>query len=219
MRSFTAASIRFAVLSLAALVLTSARAPGQHVVGLTVVKNCPVFAAPGSVFQCTFTVQNVDPDHGVFNLSVVNEVPYPAGTTSAVDRIRFDEPTTVLGPAGTESDTCSGGLTETAPACQSVDSFFVDQIRATGLDEGTSQAVNGSTVAAVFIQACTPTPAPPTNTPTNTPTPVPPTNTPTNTPTPTPTMTPTPTSGPPLPTRVPTHAGRPTPKPTKTPRP
>lgn len=207
MRSFTAARIRFAVLALAALFLASARAPGQHVVGLTVVKNCPVFAAPGSVFQCTFSVQNHDSEHGVFNLSVVNEVPYPAGTTSAVDCVRFDEPTTVLGPAGTESDTCSGGLTETAPACQSVDSFFVDQIRATGLDEGTSQAVNGSTTAAVLIPACTPTPAPPTNTPTNTPTP-------------TPTITPTPTNGPPpLPTQAPPHAGRPTPKPTKTPKP
>ena len=202
-------------LALAIGFLLTSVASAQHISGLTLQKSCPVIADPGSTFQCTFTVLNNDPEHGVFSLSVVNEVPFPAGTTSAVDCIRFGEPTTVLGPAGTESDTCSGGFTETAPAnCQSVNSFLVDQIRATGIDEGTSITVNGSASVAVVIVPCTPTPAPPTNTPT----PVPPTNTPT--PTPTPTITPTPTHGaPPLPTQAPPHAGRPTPKPTKTPKP
>ena len=187
------------------LFFLSASAIAQvHVTGMAITKTCPVYAVAGSAFQCTFTIQNQDVDHGIINLSVTNTVPDPGGTTSAVSCLQEGVPVTTLGPIGSATDTCAGSASETAPACGSTETMLVDRIRASGFDEGIpALPVNGEAAAAVLILACTPTP-----------TPAPPTNTPT------PTVTPTPTHGPPpLPTQVPPHAGRPTPKPTKTPKP
>ena len=205
LNGFSTGSVLLA--SAVGLLLTSF-ASAQHQTGMTVLKSCPVNAAAGSTFQCTFSIRNEDRDHGIINLSVTNTVPYPGGTTSAVSCEQSGIPVTTLGPRDSATDTCSGVASETAPACGSTDTMLQDEIRASGFDEGIpTLPVNGSTIVAVVILACTPTPAPPTATPTPTVTP-------------TPTITPTPTHGaPPLPTQAPPQAGRPTPKPTKTPKP
>ncbi len=51
--------------------------------GLAITKNCPPTVPPGSGFQCTFTVQNLDPANTVNTLAVTNTVPFPGGTTIA----------------------------------------------------------------------------------------------------------------------------------------
>ena len=197
-----------------------------HFNGLSVIKTCPAFVAPGSVFQCTFSVQNFDDQHGVVSLSTQNTVPYPGGSTSATLCTQGGLPVTILGTFGSDSDTCTGSVTETAPACGAGDAFFADRVRADGQDEGTGEFVNGTGSSAVLVQACTPTPGPPTNTPTPIPTDTPTpalTDTPTHTPTdtPTPTTTPTPTATYTRTPGPPPFAGTPlprTPRATKTPK-
>jgi hypothetical protein len=139
---------------------------------------------PGSAFQCTFTVQNLDPVGSVTNLVVTNQVPLPGGPITPVNCNQAGSPVTTLGPNGTPTDTCGGGIDETAPPCGPTNFNFTDQVSATGTDGG---PVSASTTNSVQILACTPTPTnTPINTPTNTPTSTAtPTNTPPETPPPT----------------------------------
>jgi hypothetical protein len=171
------------------LSLSSDSLLGQAITGLAVLKTCP--SAPqnaGSTIQCTFSVQNQDPANTVINLAVTNQAPFPGGPIVSTSCTQGGSAVTTLGANGTATDTCTGTVNETAPACTSADTFFADRVSATGTDTGASLAVNGAASNAVIIAACTPTP---TNTPVNTPT-----NTPVNTPT----NTPPPTVAPPVPT-------------------
>jgi hypothetical protein len=194
-----------------------------------VTKSCLAAADPGSIFTCTFTVQNLDPDNSVINVLVTNTVPFPGGTTTPVQCFQGITAVTVLAHHGAAggADTCQGSVDETAPACTGSNFFVTDEIDASGTDQGAQQPVSGSATQAVLIHACTPTPTAtrtasptPTRTPTWTPSRTPtitptttqtptrtPTNTPTNTPTVTPTNTPTPT---PTPTATPTNFPTPT---------
>ena len=166
---------------------------GQHITGVNIIKDCPLFVAPGVPFNCTYSLQNQDAAHGVANLAVTNQVPDPGGPILAIDCTQGGTPVTSLGANGTVTDTCVGTIPETAPPCGSTDAQFIDTIRATGTDAGVpALTVSGTTQNGPVIPACTPTP-----TPTPTGTVVPPTAT--NTPT----VTNTPSEGPPPPT-VPT---------------
>ena len=42
---------------------------GQHVTGFNIQKSCPITVPPGSNFNCTFSLQNQDTQHGVINLA------------------------------------------------------------------------------------------------------------------------------------------------------
>jgi hypothetical protein len=151
---------------------------GQVVTGISVIKTCPgVPIAPGTSFQCTYTAQNQDAVSSVINLAVTNQAPFPGGPITSVACNQGATAVTTLGPNGTATDTCGGSITETAPPCGPTNTFFQDQVAATGTDTGNGLPVAGVATNAVAILACTPTP-----TPTNTPTGVPPTSTPTNTP-------------------------------------
>ena len=172
---------------------------GQHVTGFLLDKTCPSApVAPGSTFNCTYTLTNQDTQHGVINLAVTNQAPFPGGPVVSIACTQAGSPVTTLGVNGTPTDTCTGSAQETAPGCAATDTFFNDLVSASGEDAGVAGlTISGSASNAVVILACTPTPTP-TNTPTNTPTGTPP---PTNTPTNTPTFTPPPnTPPPPVPT-------------------
>ncbi len=157
---------------------------GQHVTGFILDKTCPSLpVAPGSTFDCTYTLTNQDNQHGVNNLAVTNQAPFPGGPVVPIDCLQAGSPVTSLGVNGTLTDTCTGSATETAPGCGATNIFFADEISADGVDAGVpGLPISASATNAVLILACTPTPTP-TNTPTNTPIDTPtPTNTPTNTP-------------------------------------
>ena len=154
----------------------------QTTSGFNISKTCPSTpVAPGSMFTCTFSVQNNDPVDATTNLSVTNTVPCPnpptctGGTTSAVPCTGGTSATS-LAPKGTAGDTCTGSIQETAPACGATNINFRDQIVASGT-QGTNTPIS-TTNNSVTILACTPTP---TNPPINTPTPTR-TSTPTATP-------------------------------------
>jgi hypothetical protein len=152
---------------------------GQHVTGFILDKTCPsVPVAPGSTFNCTYTLTNQDTLHGVISLVVTNQAPFPGGPIAPIDCTQGGVAVTSLGVNGTLTDTCTGSAQETAPGCGSTNTFFNDEIAATGEDAGIAGLpISASATNAVVILACTPTP---TNTPINTPT-----NTPINSPTPT----------------------------------
>ena len=164
---------------------------GQVTTGLGAHKGCPPSVPPGSAFQCTFTVHN-EGNGAVTNLVVTNQVPFPGGPITPQNCNQGGIPVTSLGAFGTPTDTCTGTIDETAPACGPAPFDFNDQLVASATQGGFPVAA--TTANSTQILACTPTPTnTPTPTPTNTPTP-----TPTNTPTPTPTNTPTPTQVPTL---------------------
>jgi len=151
-----------------------------HTTGIPTTKTCPATAAPGSQITCTYLVTNVDTQHGVINLAVTNQVPFPGGPIVPIDCLQAGSPVTTLGAAGSGTESCGGDVLETAPPCDPAGNvFFTDRVSATGEDAGvTGLPVDGAASGSVLILACTPTP---TNTPINTPTNTPP-NTPTNTP-------------------------------------
>lgn len=171
---------------------------GQHTTGFNASKTCPLQPVPaGSSFNCTFSITNQDPQHGVINLAVTNQVPFPGGPITPVSCTQNGSPVTTLGAAGTVTDTCTGTIPETAPACGPQNIFFSDHIEVTGEDAGVpGLPVQSGNTNSVTILACTPTPTP---TATNTPTTIA-TDTPTNTPTNTVTNTPVTTAPPPVPT-------------------
>ncbi len=84
--------------------------------GLAVTKAC-LEGKSGKATRCTFTVQNLDPLHSVTNLTVLNVHPvfpvhsqfWPCGAAAP----------TVLGPAGSATDRCTGSLNEILDICDS----------------------------------------------------------------------------------------------------
>jgi hypothetical protein len=138
----------------------------QFIHALSIEKACPGPdpVPPGTMFQCTFSVQNQDPDNSVNTLAVTNTVPFPGGVTTAVPCNQDGVAVTVLGPLGSPTDTCTGAVNETAPACSGGTDFpFADQITVTGIDEnncptctGTPAPVSGSVTGVVLIDCCPP---------------------------------------------------------------
>ncbi len=165
-----------------------------HTTGLAVTKTCPNSAIQGDTVKCTIQIQNLDLLHGVLELTVQNQVPFPGGPTSSVSGCA-----TSLAKNGDAGDTTSCDVMETLnESCPSGTSMDVtDRVVATGEDAGvTNLQVEGSITNSISVTCNTPTP---TGSPTETPTP---TNTATVTNTPTitntPTVTPTPTDTPPI---------------------
>ena len=111
------ASLLLAFVSQVKAQATPTPTPGTTTTGFAVTKSCLSAADPGSVFTCTFTVQNLDPDNSVSNLLVTNTYPFPGGTTAAVPCFQGITAVTVLAPHGApgEADTCQGSVDETAP--------------------------------------------------------------------------------------------------------
>src|SRR6266511_3259617 len=121
--------------------------------GLAITKTCPPQEPPSTLFQCTYTIQNQDPDNTVINLAVTNEVPFPGGSPVAVPCLVAGSPVTTLQPLGVAGDTCGGTIDETSPPCDPAGSvLFMDQVAATGTDTnsgGTPLPVTGSTTNVV----------------------------------------------------------------------
>jgi hypothetical protein len=142
---------------LAAILLAPATARAGFV-GVLVTKSCP--AAPvtsGTTFQCTFSVQNTDPNHGVNTLVVTNTVPYPGGVTTTVPCNQGGFEVNALAPLGALGDTCTGVVEETAPFCSGADIFFSDQIVVTGfigIPGGAPIPFSNSVVNGVFVHCC-----------------------------------------------------------------
>jgi hypothetical protein len=132
-------------------------------VGVLVTKSCP--AAPvtsGTTFQCTFSVQNTDPNHGVNTLVVTNTVPCSdpptctGGVTTTVPCNQGGVEVTALAPLGFAADTCTGAVEETAPFCSGTDIFFTDQIVVTGIIEIPDAPIpfSNSVVNGVMVNCC-----------------------------------------------------------------
>src|SRR5204863_528780 len=105
-------------------------------VGIAVTKSCPATAAPNSVFTCTFSVQNLDPGNDVLSLSVKNRVPLPGGSAVAVQCKQGGVQVFALGPNGGATDTCTGSVDESTPACAATSTNFADRVSASGSDTG-----------------------------------------------------------------------------------
>jgi hypothetical protein len=208
-------------------------------VHLAMTKTCPGSVAPGATFACTFTITNQDNTlyAYVYNLTVTNQPSFGplvhvpcyqtrSGVPVDVTALPFvsdawTQPLTAaaLGPKGDTGaigSSCSGLVTETAPACPTRN--ISDTMRSFGKELlSFFQPTAGDAFVNVPISC---PPDTPTNTPTpmNTITPGGPTLTPTLTPTVTRTPTPTRTA---TPTRTPTPITTPTstrtPRPTRTP--
>lgn len=137
-----------------------------HTTGLSVTKTCPPADMPvaqGAMFQCTFIIENQDPDHAVNITSITNTYPWISagnpgnGPTVAVQCLQGMAPVTSLGPLGSATDSCSGSVTETAPDdCNPADRQVNDRIAISGTDADTGQfaglpasgsATNGPIVA------------------------------------------------------------------------
>jgi hypothetical protein len=74
--------------------------PGTTTTGIGVSKSCPPLAASGSIFTCTFTVQNLDPANTVTGLVVTDTVPSPGGVTTTVPCFQIVTAVTTLAPLG-----------------------------------------------------------------------------------------------------------------------
>lgn len=164
-----------------ALGLNAAIAFAQNQPELAVTKTCPTVIPPGVLFTCIFTIQNLDPANAVNDLAVNDTVPFPGGTPVAVPCLYLGTPETTLQPFGTQGDTCSGTVEETA-GCG--DTVLVDRVTATGTATD-GRAVSGTGDGSVRIIGCPP--PTPTATPAKTPT-----SAPTSTLTGTPAATPVP---------------------------
>jgi hypothetical protein len=132
----------------------------------------PAPVPPGTVFECTFVIQNLDPNNNVISLSVTDTVPFPGGSPFPVPCFLLDpnsglptgSPVTTLAPSGTidpasgiHTDTCGGTISQTAPDCGGTDLLFFDRVDFTGVDVnggGTPVPVSGNSVSAVLIAAC-----------------------------------------------------------------
>ena len=138
---------------------TPSPTPHSTTTGLAVSKTCPAQPVPpGTLYTCTFLVQNLDPDNTVTGLAVT-ETPQ-GGVARAVPCNFNGHPVTTLAPSGTAGDTCTGSVQETAPGCTGSVRYFTDLIAATGTDSGSNGPVFSSGGGAVQIPACTPTPTP-----------------------------------------------------------
>jgi slime mold repeat-containing protein len=126
---------------LGALALAPAGVFAQvHTTGLPVTKSCPPTADPGTQYNCTFTVNNADDQHGVINLLVQDTNPFPGGTPVTIDCLQGGLAVTTLGAAGSGTESCGGTIPETAPFnCSGTNAFNQDQVAATGNDADTGQ--------------------------------------------------------------------------------
>jgi cysteine-rich repeat protein len=199
--------VRVALLLSTFAALLSATSASAHTTGLTVTKSCPVVANQGAVVTCRITVENRDPDHGVTNLQVTDQVPFPGGpvlpATGCATSLAPSDGTPDAGADFTSCefeqhlDTCSGTVSSVRDlaAASAVDADPVPVPNGFG-----GLRVGGTTSNSVLVVCYTPTPTytstkTPTATPTRTPTSTP-TSTSTSTPTATPTATATPTRTP-----------------------
>jgi hypothetical protein len=114
-----------------------------HTTGFNMTKSCPTVVLSGASFQCSVTLANNDDQHGVINLVVTNQVPFPGGPTTNLDcRQPFDPAdcaagsvVTTLGVKGTPTESCGACIPETAPNnCTESNISFVDEVRAAGTD-------------------------------------------------------------------------------------
>ena len=152
-------------LSMLLPLLFASAASAQTTAGIVVTKTCPnSFITPGATFQCSGTVQNLDPANTVVGLVVVNTP--QESSSAAIPCLIGGNAVTTLQPKGTPGDTCSYIALETAPACNATTRFFTDIVDASGTDSGTNLPVTGFASGFVQIPPCTPTPN---GTPTNTP--------------------------------------------------
>jgi hypothetical protein len=106
----------------------------QHVTGLALTKSCPSTANQGDTVECTVTVENQDPDHGVLNLVITNQVPFPGGSITQVSGcaavLAAHDITNGSGP-----DFTSCTFNETLDlACSGVSIAVVDQVQVEGVD-------------------------------------------------------------------------------------
>jgi len=141
------------------MILTTQDLAQAQNIGVAIAKTCPGPAPvpPGTAFQCTFAVQNQDPNNNVIDLAVTDTVPFPGGSPFLVACKQGGFAVTTLGPLGTATDTCTGAVDETAPACGETDVHFFDKIDVTGLDVnfgGTPVPISGSVVNNVLVTAC-----------------------------------------------------------------
>ena len=189
--------------------------PSPPTIGLLVQKGPPfpglhTVVAPGATVTLDFSVTNKDSAGEVHSLTVSDTAPDPGGPVTFWPCYQGGVAVDMLAPNGQSGDTCTGTVTFTAEACQSVAHNMYDKVFAIGSDTFTFGGSSGSAEWFIVVLACTPTPTftpsvtpgGPTFTPTRTP--GGPTDTPTNTPTVTPTRTFTITAGGPTQTRTPT---------------
>ena len=122
---------------------------------LQVSKTCPADpVAQGATAICTFTVTNLltecDPLLCVENLTVQNEFPFGSGIINVGPCLQGGVPVTVLGAAGSATDTCSGSFEEVAPiSCTDQEELIIDEIRAEGVFQGLPAI--GSTTNAILV--------------------------------------------------------------------
>src|SRR5262245_52622199 len=125
--------------------------------GLGSTKTCPPTVTGGSTFQCTFTMQNLDAANSVTGLTVSNRIPDPisilgnecTGETTGTTPVpclqppNTGVPVTVLGPAGSPTDTCGNTINETAPPCSGAGNCnMTDRVTGVGDDTGVSVSAN-----------------------------------------------------------------------------
>lgn len=141
----------------------------QHQTGLSITKTCPVFASAGETVTCTVSIENQDPDHGVKNLSVTNQVPFPGGPTATVSGCAATLAAND-GNVGAGSDFTSCSFQETLnQPCPGSSIVVTDRVTAEGLDSDTgdfanlpvsASATNSIIVSCVERQTTPATPAP-----------------------------------------------------------
>jgi cysteine-rich repeat protein len=156
-----------ALLILGALSLAAAPALAQtHTTGIAVTKGCPIRADNGTMVQCTTTLENQDPQHGVLNLAPTNTVPFPGGSTSAISgcasTLAAKDGTPDSGPDFTS---CTFDELVSVAQCNLgvFNNSVTDQVSATGNDADPTPLasggfgglpVSGSATTTVFVNCC-----------------------------------------------------------------
>ena len=148
--------LRFAGFTAVILLPGTGTSFGQVEPFLLVTKTCPTEVNQGESFQCTFTVKNLF-SSGAEGLVYTNQFPFPGGPVVPLECRQPDSmgtPVTVLGPLGSQADTCFGVIPETAPiSCNPESEVLLDQVVVTGQFNTdpplplSSSAVNGVTVS------------------------------------------------------------------------
>jgi len=102
---------------------------------ITVTKTCTPESVPqGETVTCTVTIENKDFDHGVKNLTVTNQVPFPGGPTTPVAgcsaSLEADD-----GVDGSGTDSPAVVFKRWPPSlAQQLTAFLTDEVRVAGLD-------------------------------------------------------------------------------------
>jgi hypothetical protein len=148
---------RTLILAVAVLVVGAGVAMAQHTTGVQITKTCPVFVNQGDTYNCTYSLQNQDVDHGVINLAVFDSHPPVACPSTQFTACAGEVQVacsggltaTTLAAKNLAGDTCTGNLPDfTAPiTCVTTDSETdVDNVRAVGNDTGVpALVITGST--------------------------------------------------------------------------